>query len=197
MAHRVITKTASQRIIQFAFDLALKKNKKLVTVVHKANVLRKTDGLFLEVAETVSKKYPDIEMETMLVDSAAMRIIKDPGHFQVLVTTNMFGDILSAEASMLIGGLGVASSGNYGDHHALFEPVHGSAPKYTGKNTINPTASFLAACLLLEYLGEQEIAQQLRVCIANTLLETKTADLGGVASTSQYTDAVIAAFKNI
>ena len=197
VAHRVITRTASTRIITFAFELAKKQNKKLVTVVHKANVLRKTDGLFLEVAIEAAKKYPDIVMEDMLVDSAAMRIIKDPSHFQVLVTTNMFGDILSEVASMLIGGLGVAASGNYGDDHALFEPVHGSAPKYAGKNSVNPTASFLAACLLLEYLKENIIAQKIRTGIATTLGQTRTHDLGGSATTSACTDAVIANLQKL
>ncbi len=191
VAHRVITRTACTRIIRFAFELAQKHGKKLVTVVHKANILRKTDGLFLAMAETVHQNYPNIEMEDMLVDSAAMRIIKDPSHFQVLVTTNMFGDILSDEASMLIGGLGVVPSGNYGQDHALFEPVHGSAPKYAGKNSSNPTASFFAACLLLEYLKENNIAQKVRTAIATTLKQITTHDLGGLATTSVFTDAVI------
>lgn len=197
VAHRVITRTASIRIIQFAFELARRQGKKLVTVVHKANVLRKTDGLFLEVAAEVAKKYPDIAMEDMLVDSAAMRIIKDPSHFHVLVTTNMFGDILSDVASMLIGGLGVEPSGNYGEKHALFEPVHGSAPKYAGKDSINPTASFLASALMLEYLGEHSIANKVRKAITTTLTKIQTQDLGGSATTSALTDAVIQQIKKV
>lgn len=192
MAKRVITRKASAKIIRFAFELAIKKHKNLVTVVHKANVLRKTDGLFLSIAQEIARDYPQITMEDILVDTAAMRLIKEPEHFQILVTTNMFGDILSDEASALIGGLGVAASANIGEQYALFEPVHGSAPKYAGKNIANPLASFMAGVMLLEYLGENDIAARVSRAIEDSIKSgCTTRDLGGANSTSEVTDMVI------
>lgn len=196
VAKRVITRTASERIIRFAFELAKKQKRQLVTVVHKANVLRKTDGLFLEIAQSIAKEYSEIVLEDMLVDSAAMRIIKKPEHFQILVTTNMFGDILSDEAAALVGGLGVVPSANIGNDHSLFEPVHGSAPKYAGKNIANPLASFRATEMLLEFLGENAIASKLHSSISSVLLKgIKTSDLGGSATTTEFTQAVITQVK--
>lgn len=196
VAKRVITRTASERIIRFAFELAKKQNRSLVTVVHKANVLRKTDGLFLEIAQSIAKEYPKIILEDMLVDSAAMRIIKNPEHFQILVTTNMFGDILSDEASALVGGLGVVPSANIGNGRALFEPTHGSAPKYAGKNIANPLASFRAVEMMLEFFGEATAAIKLQSSINSVLQKgIKTKDLDGSATTTEFTQAVIDKLK--
>ena len=192
VAKRVITKKASKRIIQTAFEFAVKNKRKKVTVVHKANVLRLTDGLFLKIAQSLSKKYSHITYEEMLVDSCAMQLIKKPESFDVIVTTNMFGDILSDEIAALTGGLGVAASANIGKTQALFEPVHGSAPKYAGKNSANPLASFLSACLMLEYLGEIKTAIKIKKAI-NSSLQNKymTKDLGGTTSMTDFTKKVI------
>ena len=192
VAKRVITKKASKRIIQTAFEFAVKNKRKKVTVVHKANVLRLTDGLFLKIAQSLSKKYSHITYEEMLVDSCAMQLIKKPESFDVIVTTNMFGDILSDEIAALTGGLGVAASANIGKTQALFEPVHGSAPKYAGKNSANPLASFLSVCLMLEYLGELRTAVKIRKAIDSTLRNKyMTKDLGGTASMTDFTKKVI------
>jgi len=192
VAKRVITKKASKRIIQTAFEFAVKNKRKKVTVVHKANVLRLTDGLFLKIAQSLSRKYSNIIYEEMLVDSCAMQLIKKPESFDVVVTTNMFGDILSDEIAALTGGLGVAASANIGKTQALFEPVHGSAPKYAGKNSANPLASFLSACLMLEYLGEIKTAIKIKKAI-NSSLQNKymTKDLGGTTSMTDFTKKVI------
>ncbi|KKS46182.1 hypothetical protein A3J20_01560 [Candidatus Gottesmanbacteria bacterium RIFCSPLOWO2_02_FULL_42_29] len=197
-ATRIITKKASEKIIRFAFELAIKQNRKKVTVVHKANILRLTDGLFLKIAEEVHSEFPEIEMDYMLVDSCALNLVKKPDIFDIIVTTNMFGDILSDEAAALIGGLGVAASANIGESHALFEPVHGSAPKYQGKNVINPVAAFFAACLMLEYLGEFKKALSLKKAIIQTIKNNcVTFDLGGNAKTSEVTREVIINYKKI
>lgn len=195
-ATRIITKRASEKIIRFAFKLAIKQKRKKVTVVHKANILRLTDGLFLKIADKVHSEFPAIEMDNMLVDSCALNLVKKPEIFDLIVTTNMFGDILSDESAALIGGLGVAASANIGDSHALFEPVHGSAPKYQGKNVINPIATFFAACLMLEYLGESKKALNLRKAIIQTIKNNYiTFDLGGTVSTKETTQEVIKNYK--
>lgn len=195
-ATRIITKKASEKIIRFAFELAVKQKRKKVTVVHKANILRLTDGLFLKIADKVHSEFPAIEMDNMLVDSCALNLVKKPEIFDCLVTTNMFGDILSDESAALIGGLGVAASANIGDTHALFEPVHGSAPKYQGKNVINPVATFFAACLMLDYLGESQKALNLRKAIIQIIKNNcLTFDLGGTASTKDVTQEVIKNYK--
>lgn len=192
LAERVLTKKGCKRIIKFAFELAQKQKRKKVTVVHKANVLRITDGMFLEIAKNAAKLYPDIAIDDMLVDSCAMQLIKKTENFDVIVTTNMFGDILSDEAAGLTGGLGVAASGNMGDHQGLFEPVHGSAPKYAGKNIANPTASFLSAAMMLEFLGKDKTAKKIRKAILKTVEAGQTTrDLGGKLNTLQFTDTVI------
>lgn len=189
---RVITKKGCQRIIRFAFELAVKQKRQKVTAVHKANVMRLTDGLFLKTAQKIAKKYPKIIFEDMLVDSCAMRLIKNPQDIDVIVTTNMFGDILSDEASALVGGLGVAASANLGEKYALFEPVHGSAPKYEGKNRANPTACFLAIALMLEYLGEDKEGKKVRNSVLKTISKgITTPDLGGKALMTQVTKEVI------
>lgn len=193
ISEMIITRFASERIIHKAFDLARVENRHKVTVVHKANVLRATCGLFRQVALEIAPQYPEITLDEMLVDSCAMELIRAPEQFDVIVTTNLFGDILSDEASMLVGGLGVACSGNYGTHTAVFEPVHGSAPNLVGQHKANPTATFLSTAMLLDYLGETRSASRLRraltECIQHNLV---TADLGGTLTTEQMTAQLIA-----
>src|SRR6266540_3203311 len=192
VTERVITRKGSERIIRKAFDLARQTNRQSVHVVHKANVLRQTCGLFRAVALEIAKEYPDITMQEMLVDTCAMELVRAPEQFEVIVTTNLFGDILSDEACMFVGGLGVAASGNIGTHAALFEPVHGSAPTLVGTGKANPIATFLAAAMMLNYLNENESSARLRKavndCIANG---ESTPDLGGSLTTSQVTERVI------
>ncbi|NWG06865.1 MAG: isocitrate/isopropylmalate dehydrogenase family protein [Chloroflexi bacterium] len=192
ITERVITRHGAERIIRKAFDLARQTNRKSVHVIHKANVLRQTCGLFREVALDVAKEYPDIMMHEMLVDTCAMELVRAPEQFEVIVTTNLFGDILSDEACMFAGGLGVAASGNIGVNTAVFEPVHGSAPTLVGKGKVNPIATFLAAAMMLEYLNENEFAERLRdavnACIADG---ESTPDLGGNLTTRQVMESVI------
>jgi homoisocitrate dehydrogenase len=192
IAERVITRKGSERILRKAFDQARQTNRNTVHVVHKANVLRQTCGLFRSVAIEVAEGYPDITMREMLVDTCAMELVRAPEQFEVIVTTNLFGDILSDEACMFVGGLGLAASGNIGRDAAVFEPVHGSAPGLVGTGKANPLATFLAAAMMLEYLNEAESAQRLRNavndCITNGEL---TPDLGGSLTTAQVTERVI------
>lgn len=189
---RIITRAASERIVRYAYRHASRAGRKIMTIVHKANVLRATDGLFLEVARQIAEEYPEIETEDMLVDSCAMKLVMNPNHFDCIVTTNMFGDILSDEIAGLTGGLGVAASANSGDTRALFEPIHGSAPKYAGTNRANPLASFYSAILLLRYLGESKRANDIERAITACLQEKIcTPDLGGNCSTQEFTNAVI------
>jgi isopropylmalate/isohomocitrate dehydrogenase-like protein len=189
---RVITRKATERIARFAFELAMKRRKK-VTIVTKANVLRKSDGLFLEASRKVAEDYPDVEVEEAFVDVTAMRLILKPHIFDVIVTSNLFGDILSDEAAGLVGGLGLAPSANIGADYALFEPVHGSAPALAGRGIANPMAAMLASKMMLDYLGENRWAERIENAIVNVLEEGKvlTPDLGGSSSTKQVTDAII------
>jgi isopropylmalate/isohomocitrate dehydrogenase-like protein len=189
---RVISRKATERITRFAFELAMKRRKK-VTVVTKANVLRVSDGLFLEVAQKVAEDYPDVEVEEAFVDVTAMRLILKPNIFDVIVTSNLFGDILSDESAGLVGGLGLAPSANIGADYALFEPVHGSAPRLAGKNIANPMAAIMASKMMLDYLGENSWAERIESAIVSVLKEGKvlTPDLGGSSSTEQVTDAII------
>ena len=192
ISEMVITRKASEKIIRKAFELAIASSYKKVTVVHKANVLRETCGLFRRVALEIAPHYPDILMEEMLVDTCAMELVRDPGQFEVIVTTNLFGDILSDEASMLVGGLGVAYSGNIGSESAVFEPVHGSAPKLAGLHKANPIATILSAVFMLEYLGEHKPAARLRQAVMETIrLGQVTEDLGGLLSTEQAAESII------
>jgi len=196
ITERVITRKGSERIIRKAFDLAKQTNRKSVHVIHKANVLRQTDGLFRSVALEVAQEYPDIKMIEMLVDTCAMELIRMPEQFEVIVTTNLFGDILSDEACMFVGGLGVASSGNIGVDASVFEPVHGSAPTIVGTGKANPVATFLAVAMMLDHLKETEAAKRLRTavlaCIENN---ESTPDLGGSFTTAQVTQKVIEKIK--
>ncbi|MDD9954124.1 MAG: isocitrate/isopropylmalate dehydrogenase family protein [Candidatus Woesearchaeota archaeon] len=196
ITERVITRKGSERIIRYAFELAKNNGRKTVTIVHKANVLRATCGLFREVALEVANDYPNIEMNEQIVDACAMQLIKNPGQFEVIVTTNLFGDILSDAASMLVGGLGVAYSGNIGEHAAVFEPVHGSAPKYVGTHNANPLATILAARLMLEHIGMDAEAKQLQTAIEQVLQDGNvTPDLGGSCTTQQVTEHILEALQ--
>lgn len=192
IAERHISEKASRRLAEFTYKYARENNRKKVTVVHKANVLRKTCGLFRRTVLSVSENFPDIETEEVIVDAMAMRLIKEAERFDVVVTTNLFGDILSDEASQLVGGLGIAPSGNIGEKKGLFEPVHGSAPKYAGKDIANPTATFLSAAMMLDFLGEKKEGDRIRNSIFKTFDEGKrTKDLGGNLGTLAFTEAVI------
>ena len=192
ITERVITRRGSERIARKAFELARQSGRKSVHIVHKANVLRQTCGLFRQVALEVAAEYPEINALELLVDACAMELVRAPEQFEVIVTTNLFGDILSDEACMFVGGLGVAASGNIGLEASVFEPVHGSAPTLVGKGTANPTATFLAAAMLLEHLGETENAAHLRQAVETCIASGQvTPDLGGTLSTGQMTDKVI------
>src|SRR3989344_3939923 len=190
-AERIITKKASERILSFAFSYAQKRRKK-VTVIHKANILRLTDGLFLSLAKKMAKKYPQVECNDMLVDTCAFQLIKNPQSFDVIVTTNMFGDILSDEVAGLIGGLGVCASANIGPHNALFEPVHGSAPKYAGQDKVNPMAMLFAVCMMLDYLSLRQEADLLRKTTITAIKKGNvTYDLGGKYKTSDVVNYIM------
>ncbi|MCD6363706.1 MAG: isocitrate/isopropylmalate dehydrogenase family protein [Synergistetes bacterium] len=170
---RVFTWEGCERIIRAAFNYAKENGRKKVTVVEKPNVIRLTGGMFIEAAEEVAKDYPDIEWNKENVDATAMWLVKNPQNYDVIVTTNMFGDILSDECAQLVGGMGVVASGNIGDNYALFEPTHGSAPKYAGQYKINPTAMLMAAKMLLEYLDLEDYAKRLESAIISVLEEGK------------------------
>lgn len=192
VTERVITRKGSERILRKAFALARQTNRRSVHVVHKANVLRQTCGLFRAVALEVAQEYPDITMHEMLVDTCAMELVRAPEQFEVIVTTNLFGDILSDEACMFVGGLGVAASGNIGLHAAVFEPVHGSAPTLVGTGKANPVATFLAAAMMLDYLNEPNCAERLRQSVNECIAVGQcTPDLGGNLTTCQVTENVI------
>ena len=192
IARRIITREAEERIINYAFNYAKENNKTKVTAVHKANVLKKTDGLFKEIFYEVAKDYPEIATEDYYVDATAMYLITQPETFQVIVTTNLFGDILSDEGAGLVGGLGLIPSANIGLDAALFEPVHGSAPDIAGKGIANPIAMMLSAVMMLRYIGENEAADRLDGAILKVLNEANilTGDLGGSATTMQLANEV-------
>lgn len=189
----VVTREASEKIIRFAFDTAVKNGRKKVTAVHKANIMKTVSGLFLEVAKEISAEYPQIEFNTLIVDNACMQLVMNPEQFDIIVTTNLFGDIISDLCAGLIGGLGMAPGANIGEDSAIFEAVHGSAPDIAGKKIANPTALILAAALMLEHLGMQEKAVQIRNAIRKVLEDKDrlTGDLGGSAKTQEFTDAII------
>ncbi len=190
---KVITRKASERIARFAFEYAVKHGRKLVTAVHKADVMKKSDGLFLDSIRGVAKNFPRIRYEEMLVDRACMFLVSDPTRFDVLLMANLFGDILSDLCAGLVGGLGVCPGANIGEKGAVFEPVHGSAPDIAGKNLANPTAMLLSAALMLDYLGEPQGAQRIRKAINKVLAGPKdrlTGDLGGKAGTMEFAETV-------
>lgn len=189
---RVITRNASERIARKAFDIASMRRKK-VTLVTKANIMRKTCGLFREACLFISKDYPDIELDELFIDVAAMHLVMKPESFDVIVTTNLFGDILSDEAAGLVGGLGLAPSANIGDRYALFEPVHGSAPDIVGKKIANPMAAIRSASLMLNHLGEPAWGARIEESVLDVLTDGRilTPDLGGSARTLDVTDEII------
>ena len=189
---KIITRNASVRIAKFAFDYAVKNNRKEVCCVTKANIMKLSDGLFLECFRDVAQNYPQIKTREILVDNVCMQLVQNPSQFDVLVLPNLYGDIVSDLCAGLIGGLGVAQGANIGLDCAVFEPVHGSAPDIKGQNKANPTALLLSAVEMLKYIGENECANKIEKALFKTLENgVCTADLGGVATTSSFADAVI------
>src|SRR6185503_19654101 len=188
----VITRHGSERIVRYAFELARRAGRKRVTLVHKANILKYSNGLFLDVGREVAKGYGDIEFDDMIVDACAMNLVKDPTRLDVIVTMNLFGDILSDLCAGLVGGLGVEPGSNLGREVAIFEAVHGTAPDIAGKGLANPTALALAAAELCDHVGQKEAAERVRagVYAALAVAEERTRDLGGQADTRTFTAAV-------
>jgi len=189
----VVTRNGCERITHYAFDLARSAGRKKVTIVHKANVLKVVSGLFLDVARDVAAKYPDIECEEMIVDATCMKHVLDPDQFDVIVTTNLFGDIISDLCAGRVGGLGMAPGANIGKDAAMFEAVHGSAPDTAGQKIANPCALMLGGALMLSHMGMEDKAARLRNAIRETIAtgDRVTPDLGGSGSTSSFTDAII------
>ena len=189
---KIITRSATDRICRFAFDYALNNNRKEVCVVTKANIMKLSDGLFLDTFRNVAKDYPQINKREILVDNACMQLVQKPEQFDVLVMPNLYGDIVSDLCAGLIGGLGVAQGANIGKDCAVFEPVHGSAPDIQGKDIANPTALLLSACEMLNYIEERNYSEKIRNALYKTLEQgIKTRDLGGNAGTKEFTDAII------
>lgn len=188
-----ITRIGSERIVRFAFELARREGRKKVTAVHKANILKSTSGLFLKTARTVAADYPDIQFDEMIVDAVCMKLVMNPEQFDVIVTTNLFGDILSDLCAGLVGGLGMAPGANIGEKSAIFEAVHGSAPDIAGQNLANPTALLLGAIQMLEYLEMPEHAKRIRAAIVDVIAsgDRTTRDLGGKYGTTEFTQAII------
>ena len=190
---KVITRAASIRIAEYAFDFARKSGRKKVSAIHKANIMKLADGLFLRCCREVAARHPEIEYKELIVDNASMQLVIRPETFDILLLPNLYGDIVSDLAAGLVGGLGVVPGANMGDQDAVFEAVHGSAPDIAGKGIANPTALMLSSVLMLIHLGEQAAADRLRAAIERTYAEKKhlTGDVGGSASTQEFTDAVI------
>jgi isocitrate/isopropylmalate dehydrogenase len=189
---RSVTHRASRRIVEAAFQYAVKHGRRKVTAVHKANVLRATCGVFLEAAKEVAARYPRIEFDTANVDAMGMWLLKNPLNYDVIVTTNLFGDILSDLCAQMVGGMGFACSGNIGETYAVFEPTHGSAPKYAGQYRINPLAAILAAGMMLEWLGEVDLAREIERAVSEVIARgaPRTYDMGGNAGTMDMAHAV-------
>jgi len=198
---KVISQTASRRIVKFAFDYARQNSRKKVTAVHKANILKFSDGLFLDTAREVAEEYPDIEFTEMVLDTTCMELVRRPQQFDVLVLPNFYGDFISELCAGLIGGLGLAPGANIGDNVAVFEPTHGSAPKYAGQNRANPMAMMLSGVMMLRYLGEKNSADKLEKAIAEVIAEGKNVtydlklDPATAVGTSQVADAVVEKLK--
>ena len=189
----IVTRVGCERIVRYAFDYAVRHRRKRVTIVHKANILKMVSGLFLEVGRAIAKEYEGkVEANDMIVDNCAMQLVMRPEQFDVMVTTNMFGDILSDEVSGLVGGLGLAPGANIGTRAAIFEAVHGSAPDIAGKGVANPSAQMLAAAMMLDHLNELDAARRLREAVEAVIVAdgVRTRDLGGTASTKEFGDAV-------
>ena len=187
-----ITRKGSERIVRYAFELARSTGRRKVTAVHKANIIKSTSGLFLTVAREVAAKYPDIEFQEMIVDNACMQLVMRPEQFDILVTTNLFGDIISDLCAGLVGGLGLAPGANIGEHAAIFEAVHGTAPDIAGKGIANPCALLLAAGQMLDHIGQPQNAERLRKAIVATLeaKDSLTGDLGGSGTTMAFAEAI-------
>ena len=195
---RIVTAKASERIARFAFETAVRQRRRRVTCVHKANILKLSDGLFLESCQRVAQEFPQILFDDSIVDATAMKLVSNPHAFDVMVMENLFGDILSDLTSGLVGGLGVTPSANVGDGIAVFEAVHGSAPDIAGKGLANPTALILSGVLMLRYLQEPAAADRLEQAVHAVLDagECRTGDLGGQASTEQFTEAIVEAMES-
>lgn len=200
VAFRVISEKASKKIAKYAFETAIQRNgKKKVTCVHKSNVMRKTDGLFSRVCGTVAKDYPDVQFDQLYVDACAMNLIRKPEAFDVIVTTNLFGDILSDEAAEVVGGLGMAPAANIGDDFALFEPVHGAAFDIAGKGIANPSSFILSAKMMLEWLGTKhkdqkcfDVAKKIEAAVYGVVKKgIKTKDIGGNKTTKEFTNEIV------
>ena len=192
----VNTRAGCRRIAEFAFDYAVRNGRKKVTIVHKANILKALTGIFLETAREVGKRYEDrLQIEDRIVDACAMQLVLNPWQFDLILTTNLFGDILSDEIAGLVGGLGTAPGANIGTEAAIFEAVHGSAPDIAGRGIANPLALLLAAAMMLDHVGRQDLSQRLRRAIDDTLTvrKVRTGDLGGKASTGEFAAAIVAA----
>lgn len=189
---KINTKTGSKRIVRAAFEYARKYNRKKITIVHKANVVRASDGLFLEMAKDVAREYPEIQFDEANVDAITMWLLKNPKNYDVLVAPNLYGDIISDLEAQMVGGLGFGCSGNIGEKLAVFEPTHGSAPKYVGQYKVNPIATILAAKMMLEWLGENEKAQAIENAVAKVIAEgnVRTYDLGGSNTTIEMAQAI-------
>ena len=192
---KVITRTASERIARYAFAYARRLGRKKVTAVHKANIMKLSDGLFLRCAREVAREYPEIEYKELIVDNACMQLVMRPEQFDSLLMPNLYGDIISDLSAGLVGGLGLVPGANFGAGHAVFEAVHGSAPDIAGKGIANPTALMQSSVLMLEHLGELDAAKRLQAAIERVYTEGRslTGDVGGTASTKQFTDAVLQA----
>jgi isocitrate dehydrogenase (NAD+) len=194
---KIITERASSRIAQFAFDYAKKNGRTKIHAIHKANIMKLSDGLFLKSIRTVAQQYPDIEYQEMIVDNACMQMVLNPQQFDVLLLPNLYGDVMSDLAAGLVGGLGVVGSANIGDDAAMFEAVHGTAPDIAGKGFANPTALLLSSVLMLDHLGERSVARRIEAALEKVYREGAhtTRDVGGSAGTDEFTDAVIGAMK--
>jgi isocitrate dehydrogenase (NAD+) len=192
-AMSVITREGAEKIVTFAYELAVREGRKKVTAVHKANILKSTSGLFLKVAREVAERYPEIESTEMIVDATCMKLVMTPEEFDVIVTTNLFGDILSDLCAGLVGGLGMAPGANIGEDAAIFEAVHGSAPDIAGKNLANPTSVILASIQMLEHLNMGDTAERIRSAVADVIKsgDRTTRDLGGSHGTTDFTQSVI------
>lgn len=192
---KLITRKGCERIVRYAFEYAVREGRKKVTAVHKANIMKCTDGLFLDVARQIAKEYPQIAFDDSIVDAMCMRLVMHPEDYDVLVCPNLYGDIVSDLCAGLVGGLGLTPSANIGEAGAIFEPIHGSAPDIAGQHKINPTAAILSASLMLAHLGEAEAAAGITRAVTTVIAagKTLTQDMGGNASTEEFADAVIAA----
>lgn len=193
VAIKFTTRAGARRVIRLAFDFASREHRKKVTVVLKANVMRLTDGLFLEEARSISEEFPNIEFEEMNVDAQCLDLVRNPQEYEVLVMPNLYGDIVSDLAGGLVGSVGLCPGVNIGDDIGVFEAAHGSAPKYSGLNKVNPTAMILSGALMLEYLGEKDRALKIRQAVSEVLLEGEylTYDLGGTTETTRMTQAIV------